>query len=360
MIISNTKEFRLLLPGHAIDSIDPFLGVLDNSEHDFLAEKLGTPLYDKLCEWYGYHSPDGIETQTTSRFNRLLILSQRAVAYDAMSRAIGQHIISINNAGVNIPTADDYGKVDLDAVETFKKSCIKEAHAAINRLLQTLEEWSKQFSASVGSADATPNETPTDEELSTIVTLWKQSRYYYLSTSLLIPCAQTMQTYWNIYDSREKFIQMLPDLLYIQEEIIAPAIGEDFTEALISSGNILAPISPATVSGGSAAAPPIALRTLHKLRKVMAVMAEHRTLVISTAATRRQTAHDEAVRLLQSAIDYIKAHQEDYAAAPALYAALQKSPLYVAPATAAECPCQSQKFRNNRADSAIFVTPALN
>ena len=39
------------------------------------------------------------------------------------------------------------------------------------------------------------------------------------------------------------------------------------------------------------------------------------------------------------------------AAAPALYAALQKSPLYVAPTTADECPCQSQKFRTDRIPS---------
>lgn len=360
MLITTIEEFRLLFPAHAIDSIDPFLGVLDNSEHDFLIEKLGTPLYNALCDWYDRAYPAGVETKNTSYFNRLLLLSQRAVAYDAMSRAIGQHIISINNAGVNIPTADDYGKVDLEAVKTFKQSCVKEAHAAINRLLQALEEWCKLFSASSGSTAASSSFDSSDynedfntkSELETIVTLWRKSRFYYLAATLLIPSAAILQAYWNIYDSREKFIQMLPDLRYIQEEIIAPAIGEEFCEAMVGFGFALTdePTRPNVIT-----------RTIHKLRKVMAVMTEHRTLIINTDKLRRQIAHDEAVRLLQSAIEYIQAHQEDFTIDPTIYAALQKSPIYIAPSPSpSECPCQSQKFRNNDRGSAMFVTPALN
>ena len=363
MLITNIEEFRLLFPGHAIDSIDPFLGVLDNSEHDFLMEKLGTPLYNALCDWYDRAYPVGVETKNTSYFNRLLLLSQKAVAYDAMSRSIGMHIISVNNAGVNIPTADDYGKVDLEAVKTFKQSCIKEAHAAINRLLQTLEEWCKLFSASSGSTAASLSSSDSSEssddsessdssELETIVTLWHKSRFYYLAATLLIPSATILQAYWNIYDSREKFIQMLPDLRYIQEEIIAPAIGEEFCEAMVDFGFALTdePTPPNVIT-----------RTIHKLRKVMAVMTEHRTLIINTDKLRRQTAHDEAVRLLQSAIEYIQAHQEDFAIDETIYTSLQKSPIYITPEpSSTECPCQSQKFRNNDRGSAMFVTPALN
>lgn len=354
MIITNIQEFRLLFPGHAIDSIDPFLGVLDNSEHDFLLEKLGAPLYNALCDWYDRAYPAGVEVKTTGYFNRLLLLSQRAVAYDAMSRAIGMHIVSVNNSGVNIPTADDYGKVDLDAVKTFKQSCIKEAHAAINRLLQTLEEWCKQFSVCSGSTAATSSSSSEEEptELETIVALWRQSRFFYISATLLIPSAAMLQAYWNIYDSREKFIQMLPDLNYVQEEIVAPAIGEEFCEALVEYGSGLT---------DNPTPPNVVTRTIHKLRKVIAVMTEHRTLVINTDKLRRQTAHDEAVRLLQSVIEYIQNHQEDFATDTAIYTALQKSPIYIAPSPSpSECPCQSQKFKNNDRGSAMFVTPALN
>ena len=349
MILTNIEELRLYFPSHAIDSIDPFVGVLDNSEHDFLQEKLGTPLYNALCNYYDHSYSTSVDTQSTTPFNRLLLLCQRVIAYDAMSRAIGMHIVSINNAGVNIPTADDYGKVDLEAVRTFKNTCVKEAHAAVNRLLQTLEEWTKEVAASASSTSSSSSDEPTEQE--TIVTLWRQSRFFYLAASMLIPSATVLQSYWNIYDSREKFIQMLPDIRYIQEEVIAPAIGEDFCDALVEVSQY------ATESG-------LLRRTIHKLRKVVAVMLEERTQVISTDKLRRQTAHDEAVRMLQSALDYIQAHQESYRTDEntegPIYTALRLSPLYVNPEPPTEETVTEPKFKNNRSDAAMFVTPALN
>ena len=50
MIITTIQELRLASPAHALDSIDGLVGFIDNSEHDFLEEKLGTPLYDSLCQ----------------------------------------------------------------------------------------------------------------------------------------------------------------------------------------------------------------------------------------------------------------------------------------------------------------------
>lgn len=370
MILEKIEEFRIYFPSHAIDSIDPFAGVIDNSEHDFLLEKLGTPLYNRLCEWYENAEPDYVETSSMGYFNRLLLLSQRVVAYDAMSRAIGTQIISVNNAGVNISTADDYGKVDLEAVKTFKNTCIKEAHAAVNRLLQTLEEWCKLFSASSGSDAASDSSNSSEysdnsehsdiSELETIVTLWRESRFFYLAASMLIPSAKILQAYWNIYDSREKFIQMLPDIRYIQEEVIEPAIGEEFCEALVAVGFTLTdvPVRPNLVT-----------RTIHRLRKVMAVMLEERTTVINTDKLRRQTAHDEAVRMLQAAIEHIKTHAMTFtdskAVGEAVAEAFALSPLCPPPppeepaAVPHGCPLEP-KFANNRSDSAMFVTPALN
>lgn len=344
MILSSIEELRLYFPAHAIDSIDPFVGVLDNSEHDFLLEKLGTPLYDALCDWYNQNYSDNIEyieAQATGYYNRLLLLCQRVIAYDAMSRAIGMHIISINNAGVNIPTADDYGKVDLDAVKTFRQTCVKEAHSAVNRLLQSLEEWTKYAAAS---------EEP-DADLVTIVTHWRKSRFYYLAAQMLVPSATVLQTYWNIYESREKFIQMLPDIQYIQEEVIAPAVGEDFCDALVAFS--MGDVSTDTESK-------LAQRTIHKLRKVLAVMLEERTLIINTDKLRRQKAHDEAVRMLQAVLDYIQLHQESYKNIGNLYEALKASPLYIDPEPEVLPEPEVPKFKNNRRDASMFVTPALN
>ena len=53
------------------------------------------------------------------------------------------------------------------------------------------------------------------EELYEIVKFWRSSRFFYLAAQLLIPSATVLQEYLNIYDSREKFIQMLPYIFRI-------------------------------------------------------------------------------------------------------------------------------------------------
>lgn len=363
MIITTTEELRLCFPAHAYDSIDSLVGVIDNSEHDFLQDKLGTPLYNALCDWYDENPNDrssvnaryayGESRQDIGYFNKLLLMCQRVVGFDAVGRAASTNLISINNAGLNVSTSDDYGKVDLAAVEAFKSSCNKEAHASVNLLLQALEEWTKQVNSVVDGS-------PIDPELKSITDLWKQSRYFYMSTASLIPTAQCLQDYVNIYDSREKFIQLLPDILFVQEENIANAIGEEFLLWLIQQS--------LTVPEGS---PSVIKDIIHRLRKTIAALLVERTQVIKFTKEQRQQAHDDAVRLMQRAIDYIRAHQDDILTAlgPEHEDIFKKSTLYVAPvvepAPSSPCsgtlvPSSEKQFENNRRTSGMFVTPFLN
>ena len=367
MIITSIEELRLCFPAHAYDSIDPLAGVIDNSEHDFLQDKLGTPLYNALCDWYDEHPTErsrvnsrylsGEGRQDIGYYNKLLIMAQRVVGFDAMSRAVSTNIISINNAGLNISTSDDYGKVDLAAVDTFKNSCIKEAHASVNLLLQALEEWTKKANAATVSEDSSSDEE-IDPELKAITDLWKQSRYFYMSTASLIPTAQCLQGYVNIYDSREKFIQLLPDILFIQEENIANAIGDDFLKWIIQQS--LSAVDPGSFLSD----------IIHRLRKTIAAMLVERTQVIKFTKEQRQQAHDDSVRLMQRAINDIRAHQDDILTALGKEHEdiFKKSPLYVAPAvepaSSSECHADSAQgepqFENNRRTSGMFVTPFLN
>ena len=382
MIITTTEELRLCFPAHAYDSIDSLVGVIDNSEHDFLQDKLGTPLYNALCDWYDENPIDrssvnaryvsGESRQDIGYYNKLLLMCQRVVGFDAVGRAASTNIISINNAGLNVSTSDDYGKVDLAAVEAFKSSCNKEAHASVNLLLQALEEWTKKAAvhsaAVLGGASSTEEATvpagspagDIDPELKAIADLWRKSRYFYMSTASLIPTAQCLQDYVNIYDSREKFIQLLPDILFVQEENIANAIGEEFLLWLIQQS--------LTVPEGS---PSVIKDIIHRLRKTIAALLVERTQVIKFTKEQRQQAHDDSVRLMQRAIDYIRTHQDDILTAlgPEHEDIFKKSPLYVAPATDSidttdqgrVCHAtEENQFENNRRTSGMFVTPFLN
>jgi len=335
MLITNIQELRLCLPTHAIDHIEAYTGFIDNSEHEFLLNPLGQPLYEKLCDWYEaqqgtYSKADG---KDVGYYNRLLLMAQRCVAFDAMSRSIDQQSVSVNNAGINMSFAEDYKPADGDAISRAKNAYIKEAHSSLNRLLYTLEQWT-------AICPTAEDVTPETEELYEIISFWRSSRYFYLCAQLLIPSAVVLQEYLNIYDSREKFIQMLPDLHFIQEEQIATAIGEDFLEVLVEmqlGGGTKRDATAAYASqpkslADDATIDPLIRRLLHKLRKIMATLLESRTSVIKVDKQRKIDAHDEGVRLLGSFCDYCRQHQ------PAILTALgdnadayHGSPLYIEP-----------------------------
>ena len=384
MLISTPEELRLYAPANAIDHIDTLAGFLDSSEHDFLAEKLGTQLHASLVAYYQNlrTSEGGLEnfinsiTQGAEKppYARLLTIAQRIVAFDALGRAIDMQAISVNGSGINISTADDYQKADRETVLAYKATCTKEAHAAVNRLLVLLEEWTKESSASPaevpadesavegeGSAPAgspsgeeatvpegSPSGSTDTEEKTEIVSLWRSSRFFFLAAGLVIPSATVLQDYLNIYDSREKFITMLPDLRTIQEDIIAPIIGEDFLDYMIS-------FSRSAPSGLSAGDIRLLSRILHRLRKAVARHLESRTQQMKLTDPRRNAAHDEAVQLTTDLSDYLSAHQGDLPS-DALEA-FTTSPLYKPADTPASSDTPS--FENNAADSVIFVTPAL-
>lgn len=293
MIITTIEELRLHSPAHALDSIDSLVGFIDNSEHDFLEEKLGTPLYQHLQAWYDENqalmsqvSAPMIADTTLPPYNRLCLLAQRCVAFDALGRAIGMQVVSVNNSGVNQMVAEDYIAPDKNGktIEMYRDTCNREAHAAVNQLLRQLELWCK--------AD------DTDEDRKEICKLWQQSAYYYQAAALITPSCEVLQRYLNIYDSREKFIQLLPDMQFIQEEIIGNAIGEELLSIVVAfarDGKIPEPNSEATLG-----------RLLHRLRKVMAALLVGRTSVLKYTKEQKVQAHDDGVRMLQNVVEYIK------------------------------------------------------
>ena len=363
MILTTIEELRFHSPAHAFDSIDGLTGFIDNSEHDFLEDKLGTPLYQKLQQWYDQNqnsmslvSAPTVGADELSAYNRLCLLSQRCVAFDALGRAIGMQVVSVNNSGVNQMVTDDYQKPSEKNIETYRQTCYQEAHAALNQLLRQLEVWCKdvrgldpgspQTSANAAARDLSPDIAERQE----IVELWKQSRYYYTAAQLLLPSCVVLQQYLNIYDSREKFIQLLPDLDFIQEEILAPAIGEEFMDYLVS------------YTGTDK----LLLRITHKLRKTMACMLEGRTSVLKVTKERKIVAHDEGVRLLGQLREYCQQHQADILTALGDKADVYRdSPMYVEPQPAPSpdddqhhhCGCDANEF--NPDGAALHVTTPL-
>lgn len=350
MIITTIEELRLHSPAHALDSIDSLVGFIDNSEHDFLEEKLGTPLYQKLQEWYDQNqslmsqvSAPMIGDTTLSPYNRLCLLAQRCVAFDALGRAIGMQVVSVNNSGVNQMVAEDYIAPDKNGktIEMYRDTCNREAHAAVNQLLRQLELWCKQ---GTDADDAT--ESP-DAERKEICELWQKSAYYYQAAALITPSCEVLQRYLNIYDSREKFIQLLPDMQFIQEEIIANAIGEDLLQTVINfarDGKLPEPPEPNAEGDGEQISEATLGRLLHRLRKVMAALLVGRTSVLKYTKEQKVQAHDDGVRMLQNVVEYIKNNIEE-----------QPAP---APEPA-PAPCPHNEPKPQEAQAACWTPPLL-
>lgn len=362
MLLSTNQELRLHIPSNAVDDVTLLSGIIDNSEKDFLRDKLGTALYDRLCAYYD--SIDPLEfynnvvngTYTADPWAELLLNAQRMICNDALARFAYQQVISVNGSGINVVSGNDYGNADDRLLDKGVGGYKKEAAIACNNLLILLEDWSKLLAAPMPISDEETDGVPTppsdestvptppsDEEqgaaefrsaVETIVTLWQQSKYFYLHADLLIPTAHVLQHYLDIYENRDRFIRLLPDLRFIQDEYIEDAFGEDFVREMLE----------ASKSEGGASTPSTT-RLLRKVRRLITAYLEQRTQVLTIDKVRRQQAHDEAISLKEQILAYIKKKEE---------AEQSKEDGVLTPSSSTE-----QGYQNNAQGSKIFVSPLL-
>lgn len=336
MLISTPEELQQYLPSHSMDNIATMLGFLDNSEHDFLMERVGAPLHEFLVKAYqNICENDQISLLlATNAINYtptqlLITLCQRVIVFDAFARSAEIRAVSVNSSGFNDPSSDGYDTSSADSVKQFKSQCIKESHAAVNRLLLRLEEWAKQ-SAALAEIQ-TPELTPEQTETNNIVDLWKRSAYYYKTEGILINTATALSEFLDIYESREKFIQLLPDLRYIQEVVLSSEFGEDLVEDLTKKN--------VENKGNNTEKKAIRL-----MKRAMALCLEDRNKMF-----KRELAHSEAIQAFSNAKNFISAHTPDFNPE-----ALSTSPL--APPVAVEEDETEEKWKNNKKGTAMFVT----
>ena len=342
MILSTTKELRLHIPSNAIDEISSLQGILDNSEKDFLRDKLGDSLYNRLCEYYQTVSPDDFYMAVCNGENtqhpwmQLLLMAQRMVTYDAMSRFVYTQALSINGTGINVASSDDYGTASKDLLDKGVQGYKREAMVSLNQMLVMLEGWAKKMATPAPIADADTLEQPTepkDEEhkaIEEISLLWQESQYYYLHHDLLIATCADLQNYLDIYESREKFIRLLPDLHFIQDEYISEAIGEDTVQRLLHTND------------------PADKPLLRKVRRLMVAHLEERTTILTIDKARRAAAHNEAIALRTSVLRLMEMRN----AADVANTTPDKPSTNTTDST-------SKGYENNQPDSKIFVSPLL-
>lgn len=386
MILSSNQELRLHLPSNAVDEVANLQGMLDNSEKDFLKPRLGASLYDRLSKQYASIEPlifcdavtDG--TYVNDPWNELLLYAQRMIVNDAMAQNIEKQALSINGSGINVASSNDYAVATDKQIAQGKESYRQSAMTSLNNLLSLLEGWAKnlntpmpidaagdgaegstpsdgsnQGSSSEGTDegpdsdkdDATETEKKRHEAIEEIVTLWLESKYYYYHRDLLFPTCESLQPYLDIYGNRDKFVRLIPDMLFIQSEYLEEAFGEDFIPRLLQADEND--------------------KMLKKARQLVAAYLKERTSVISFDKLTRSTAHNDAItvresihRLLkkeeaekQAKLDAAKAENASEGSTPS------SSTSNASSASSSDNKSDSEGYDNNQKGSRIFVTPIL-
>ena len=386
MILFTNQELRLHLPSNAVDEVANLQGMLDNSEKDFLKSRLGASLYDRLCKQYASIEPlifcdavaDG--TYVNDPWNELLLYAQRMIVNDAMAQNIEKQALSVNGSGINVASSNDYAVATDKQIAQGKESYRQSAMTSLNNLLSLLEGWAKEVNTPMpietaddgaeggtpsdgsnqgsssegtdegtdsGKDDAAEAEKKRHEAIEEIVTLWQESKYYYYHRDLLFPTCESLQPYLDIYGNRDKFVRLIPDMLFIQSEYLEEAFGEDFIPRLLQADEND--------------------KMLKKARQLVAAYLKERTSVISFDKLTRSTAHNDAItvresihRLLkkeeaekQAKLDAAKAENASEGSTPS------SSTSNASSTSSSGSKDSSEGYENNQKGSRIFVTPIL-
>lgn len=386
MILFTNQELRLHLPSNAVDEVANLQGMLDNSEKDFLKPRLGASLYDRLCKQYASIDPsvfcdavtDG--TYTNDPWSELLLYAQRMIVNDAMAQNIEKQALSVNGSGINVASSNDYAVATDKQIAQGKESYRQSAMTSLNNLLSLLEGWAKEVNTPMPidtAGDGAEGSTPSDgsnqgsssegidegtdsgkddaaeaekkqhEAIEEIVTLWQESKYYYYHRDLLFPTCESLQPYLDIYGNRDKFVRLIPDMLFIQSEYLEEAFGEDFIPRLLQADEND--------------------KMLKKARQLVAAYLKERTSVINFDKLTRSTAHNDAITVKESIHRLLKKEEAEKQAkldAAKAESAAEGSSSSFATSNASSASSSDNKggsegYDNNQEGSRIFVTPIL-
>lgn len=370
MILFTNQELRLHLSSNAVDEVANLQGMLDNSEKDFLKPRLGASLYGRLCKQYASLDPsvfcdavtDG--TYTNDPWNELLLYAQRMIVNDAMAQNIEKQALSVNGSGINVASSNDYAVATDKQIAQGKESYRQSAMTSLNNLLSLLEGWAKEVNTPMpiesagddtegtdegtdsGKDDAAEAEKKRHEAIEEIVTLWQESKYYYYHRDLLFPTCESLQPYLDIYGNRDKFVRLIPDMLFIQSEYLEEAFGEDFIPRLLQADEND--------------------KMLKKARQLVAAYLKERTSVISFDKLTRSTAHNDAITVRESIHRLLKKEEAEAQAKldaakadSATEGGSSSSTSNASSASSSNDKDGSEGYDNNQKGSRIFVTPIL-
>lgn len=342
MLLTTRQEIESYLPTSKWKDAQSLLSFAEEEENNVLQPILGQPLLDYLTERYedfcseeGGVTPQEFPTEKVDDTVRLIRMCQKVILYMALANNSGLLTVSFNpGGGLNMMSAENYETADKESVQRFERDAFKKAHRNVDSILTLLER------------DARKSKPIFADK-------WRNSRYYYLQSHLLITTAMQMQEYLDIKGSREKYIELVPDLKYAQNTYIAPRVGDELMKAFIASltsNDVVPIISEEQDDAASLHNSEIKAHwkeAVIRLCFALAGYAEHRNVKM-----RRDDSLSEADMSMARALGFIQSHQDSF------MPYIKSSPLYVEPTSVSEFKQEREcreKFDHENPENMITV-----
>lgn len=275
MLVTKLEEISRFLPGNMISSIVMLESFISQSETAFVRPVLGEPLYNELCERYQAGT-------CTEEWKKLLDAVQYPLVNHAFHRAIPKLNVAFTaGGGAQVMVSGQAEIASKDRVEGLRRSVLADAHEGIDQLLLLLE------------ADARST-TPVFDEL------WQKSEYYFRYEGSLFSTADAFDRCVSINGSRERFVQLRPEIELAEQMYIRPTLTDELTDALIEAG---------ASRGDGDEARPAYLTLLVVVRRALALYVAYRD-----SELRRDTYQNDANTLLNDAMKRVRANPDRYPA----------------------------------------------
>jgi len=199
MIVRNTttvKKYLTINSSVTFETLSPYLA---QAERKSIKPLIGTAQYTLF----------NIESAPTdANVKEAWELAQEAICYFGMYRALPTMAVQITEAGIFSASNSDVQQANDKQYKELLRSFKKQAHETLDEMLKVMETYPDKFGA------------------------WTADDSYKKYTSLLVNSTAIFNEHYTIFDSRQTFMAMLPEISIVESQFIKAPIQEALLTAL--------------------------------------------------------------------------------------------------------------------------------
>jgi hypothetical protein len=199
MIIKDTATLRKYLSINGSVEYVNLLPYIRKAERNFLKPIIGAT---QLVEF------DVEEPPTDQIINQALELAQEAVANYAYYLYLPIGAVQISDNGIHVVDNENTKTASDKQFKELQRSFLKSAHEALDELLEHMEMSADKFMS------------------------WFNQEHYTVYKDLLVNKTSIFNKYFHIFNSRQTFIAIRPNIIVVEDQFIQPTIGSELLSTL--------------------------------------------------------------------------------------------------------------------------------